>query len=134
MLDVGCGTGHLVHLIGSRGTGVDASLSMLSRATGSRVCAQAWSLPFPDTAFDTVVSTAFLGVICACHHRRDDSGVPPRDRLLEPLAPLSRVRRALALAPHPLTVDELSHAGVRVVDLQPPVLAGVYTPVVALPR
>lgn len=36
---------------------------MLSRATESRMCAQAGSLPFPDTAFDTVVRTDFLGVI-----------------------------------------------------------------------
>lgn len=66
ILDVGCGTGIFTMDILDRGalvTGVDLSLPMLKRAlsrtagTGfTGLCADMYSLPFPDNSFDKVFS------------------------------------------------------------------------------
>lgn len=74
ILDVACGTGFLtVHLPGEV-TGVDASPGMLAvaraRCPGARfIRADAFRLPFEDSAFDLVFTAHFYG-----HLRRGDRG------------------------------------------------------------
>src|SRR5690606_19863864 len=100
VLDVGCGPARLADAAHGPYVGVDVRLAMLTRAHGpDLVCADAAALPFPNRTFDTVVSTAFLGllspdrrhpILCemarVCTHRI---------RILEPVSPLSTARRAL---------------------------------------
>lgn len=59
-LDVGCGTGALHKLLGDDVIGVDLSLGMLARGSGSRVAGDVMRLPFHDGAFDVVASTSSL--------------------------------------------------------------------------
>jgi ubiquinone/menaquinone biosynthesis C-methylase UbiE len=68
VLELGCGTGNLQHLLAGRaGTiGLDASAQMLSRASQKLACsgrtirlvrALAQALPFPPASFDSLVAT-----------------------------------------------------------------------------
>src|SRR3954465_7812524 len=66
LLDVGCGTGNyaaeLSERCGCRVSGVDPSAAMLENASGAApwealFVGAAESLPFPDAAFDVVIST-----------------------------------------------------------------------------
>lgn len=76
-LDVGCGTGVLAARLSAAGwtmTGVDPSDGMLdvlrARTSGVRaVCASGTALPFPDDAFDLVLTVAAL------HHIADPGDV-----------------------------------------------------------
>ena len=64
VLDVGCGPARLADAVPGTYVGVDLRLEMLTRAHGPHlVCADAAALPFPNRTFDTVVSTAFLGLL-----------------------------------------------------------------------
>ena len=90
VLDVGCGTGILIHEISSRNptvrlAGVDPSSEMLAIARGrvdpSVKLEEAWAheLPYPPTTFDVVVSTN------AFHYFRDPhSALMEMRRVLKP--------------------------------------------------
>lgn len=139
VLDVGCGPARLADAVPGTYVGVDLRLAMLTRAHGPHlVCADAAALPFPNRMFDTVVSTAFLGllspdrrhpILCemarVCTHRI---------RILEPVSPLSTARRALTLSRQPIDIDELCDAGWHVRSVGPRVYAGAYTLVTAEPQ
>jgi SAM-dependent methyltransferase len=56
VLDLGCGDGYLLSLLGPHAIGVDISRDELARARHPRVQARAQALPFADGAFDAVVS------------------------------------------------------------------------------
>jgi ubiquinone/menaquinone biosynthesis C-methylase UbiE len=61
---VGCGPAILASQVGADYVGVDIRMAMLVRSDQARVvCADAAALPFADGQFDTVVSTAFLGLL-----------------------------------------------------------------------
>ena len=60
ILDVGCGTGAVQRQLGDHVVGVDLSEGMLARGAGARAAADVLSLPFPDHAFDIVVSISSL--------------------------------------------------------------------------
>lgn len=64
VLDVACGTGlisrDLERIAGARVTGLDQSLPMLSRGSGSRVAGKAERLPFPDASFDGLAFSYLL--------------------------------------------------------------------------
>lgn len=67
VLDVGCGTGRLVHFLSERGAqafGVDLAAEMLvigaGRAPGRLIRADARRLPFADASVDSAVSVATL--------------------------------------------------------------------------
>lgn len=139
ILDVGCGQASLATHTSGAYVGVDYRMAMLSRApTTSLVCADAEALPFRDGAFDTVVSTAFLG-LCTPAQR---TWILPEMarvcrgslRILEPIAPLDPIRRAVALSRQPVQLEELSRAGWLVSSVGPDSYAGVYTLVCATPR
>jgi SAM-dependent methyltransferase len=88
VLDVGCGTGNyasaLVAATGCRVSGVDPSPAMLDRAAGATTWeslqqANAESLPFPDAAFDVIISTDVI------HHIGDrDAYFAEAARVLRP--------------------------------------------------
>ncbi len=74
VLDVGCGTGALLERLAARGEaiGLDLSPGMLAKAArrqGERssgatlVCADVQQLPFPDGAFESVVSTFAVNAV-----------------------------------------------------------------------
>lgn len=72
VLDVGCGAGvtvaHLVHDLGLRAVGIDASPAQVARARAARadldfVVGRAESLPFADGAFDAVVAECVLSTL-----------------------------------------------------------------------
>jgi SAM-dependent methyltransferase len=52
VLDLGCGDGPLLRLLGPRAVGVDVSFDELQGANGAVVQARAQELPFGDAAFD----------------------------------------------------------------------------------
>ena len=56
VLDLGCGDGRLLALLGPRAVGLDISREELALANGPRVQGRAQALPFADRAFDAVVS------------------------------------------------------------------------------
>jgi len=57
ILDLGCGDGHLLSLLGPRAVGIDMSPEELALARGlPAVRGRAQELPFADGAFDAVVS------------------------------------------------------------------------------
>ena len=104
VLDVGCGTGSLAvvakRMVGPKGKvhGIDASVPMIARATAKahrrRVevhfdVASADALPFPDRAFDVVLSTVML------HHLSKTTRV----------AAVSEMRRVLRHTGRALLVD-----------------------------
>ncbi len=64
VLDVGCGDGLVSHRITTdlhkSVVAVDLSLTALRRVNGSRCCASAHQLPFPDRTFDLVMMTEIL--------------------------------------------------------------------------
>lgn len=138
VLDVGCGTAFLADHLGPAYVGVDCSLDMLTRAATTRViCADATALPIADQAFDTVVTTGFLGLleprVRAAVLRELARVCREEVRLLEPVAPINVVRRGIALSRHPLEMSELAHAGLTARIAGPALYAGVYTPVTAQP-
>lgn len=72
VLDVGCGAGvtvaHLVHGLGLRAVGIDASPAQVSRAREARpdldvVVGRAENLPFADGAFDAVLAECVLSTL-----------------------------------------------------------------------
>ena len=71
ILDVGCGPARLANGSHEHYVGVDRRMAMLSQGPGGTtlVCADAAALPFGDGTFDTVVSTALLG-LCLPAERR----------------------------------------------------------------
>jgi len=138
VLDVGCGTAAVATAVHADYTGVDRSLAMLERSEAARlICADCVALPFPDDSFDHVVSSAVLGLVPPSRRRfalREMARVARGDlRILEPVAPLGRLRRAIALSRHPLSVEELAAAGWRVDTIGPRLYAGTYTLVSATP-
>ncbi|MDQ3334189.1 MAG: class I SAM-dependent methyltransferase [Myxococcota bacterium] len=56
VLDLGCGDGHLLAMLGPRAVGLDISREELALANRPCVHARAQQLPFADRAFDAVVS------------------------------------------------------------------------------
>jgi SAM-dependent methyltransferase len=56
VLDLGCGDGHLVAMLGPHAVGVDISSEELTRSKRPCVQGRAQQLPFADRAFDAVVS------------------------------------------------------------------------------
>ncbi len=57
LLDVGCGTGHYLHLLNCQVVGVDPSLELLKKAKhGFFMQGRAENLPFKDNYFDYVIS------------------------------------------------------------------------------
>lgn len=65
-LDVACGTGFLTRFLRGRVTGLDQSARMLEIAScrvpgGEMVVGDGLALPFPDGAFDRVVTSHFYG-------------------------------------------------------------------------
>lgn len=94
ILDVGCGTGVLaarIQALGATVTGVDPAPGMISQARRSRRTrghlefhvAAAENLPFPDAAFDAVVSAASM------HHWSDPArGLREVSRVLRPVGRL----------------------------------------------
>ena len=56
VLDLGCGDGHLLSLLGPRAVGIDIAAEELALARHPRVQARAQALPFADGAFDAIVS------------------------------------------------------------------------------
>jgi len=56
LLDVGCGTGLALNFFKVKSVGVDNSYSMLKKASGNVIKANAENLPFKDKTFDTVIS------------------------------------------------------------------------------
>jgi SAM-dependent methyltransferase len=52
VLDVACGDGTLLALLGSEAVGLDVSTAELRHARGSVVCGRAQELPFADASFD----------------------------------------------------------------------------------
>ena len=76
VLDVGCGAGatvaHLVHDLGLRASGIDASPAQVARAREARpdldvVVGRAESLPFEDEAFDAVLAECVLSTLSDAH-------------------------------------------------------------------
>lgn len=137
VLDMGCGTAYLATLLGDRYVGLDRSLTMLVRAPGRVVAAEAAAAPFGDAAFDTVISTGFLGLLdvgtraaVLSQMARVTRG---RVRVLEPVARHTRWP-LLALARHPLGLEEFTRAGLEVTGVGPLRYAGVYTTVCATRR
>ena len=88
VLDVGCGPGHLTRRLAALGfdaTGIDLDPAMIERAAargddGARyLAADVASLPFPDDAFDLVVSTLSM------HHWDDaHAGLVEIGRVVRP--------------------------------------------------
>jgi ubiquinone/menaquinone biosynthesis C-methylase UbiE len=117
VLDVGCGTGNyaavLTQATGCRMTGVDPSRSMLERAREaapweSLAQGSAESLPFPDGAFDLVMSTDVI------HHVGDREAyfreaarvLRPRGSIVTVTDSHDDIRRRRPLASHfPETVE-----------------------------
>ena len=138
VLDVGCGPATLSECVTGGYVGVDIRMAMLSRADGtSVVCADAAALPFPGGAFDTVVSTAFLGLL-RLHAREKVLYEMARVcrgslRILEPVAPRGLITRGLTLSRDPLSLDELRRAGWHIDVVEPGIYAGLYTLVRARP-
>ena len=63
VVDVGCGTGLLMSLLGRRGmsvVGVDVSAAPLQQGVGARVRADAAKLPFPDDSVGVVAALYML--------------------------------------------------------------------------
>lgn len=60
LLDVGCGTGFSLDFFGCQATGVDPSIKLLKQATHKVIEAKAERLPFPDKAFDIVISVTAI--------------------------------------------------------------------------
>lgn len=135
VLDVGCGPGYLGSVLAARGVtsvGVDVSHAMLQRASAGVarsaplvVCGDVERLPFPDGAFDVVVSAGLLGLLAPPMRRRalvEMARVGRGDlRLIEPVHLRGRPRhamasRVLALAPAgPLEERDFAAAGLDVV-------------------
>ncbi len=138
VLDVGCGPARLADAAHGPYVGVDVRWAMLTHARSRVVCAEAAALPFPDRTFDTVVSTAFLGLLSPdCRHPilcEMARVCWQRIRILEPVRPLSIPLRALTLSRQPLDIAELCDAGWRVRSVGPRIYAGAYTLVTAEPR
>jgi ubiquinone/menaquinone biosynthesis C-methylase UbiE len=87
VLDVGCGTGHAIHVLSGMGykcTGVDAAEDMLSIARRENPnirfeSADARALPFEDNSFDMVISIEVLRYI-----REREKSVTEIFRVLKP--------------------------------------------------
>lgn len=65
-IDVGTGSGRYLSILasaGARAVGVDLSRAMLTRSSGTRICADAYSLPFRRGAFDLVNASLMAGDI-----------------------------------------------------------------------
>ena len=139
ILDVGCGPARLANGSHEHYVGVDRRMAMLSQGPGGTtlVCADAAALPFGDGTFDTVVSTALLGLCLPAERRpilREMARVCRGTlRILEPIAPLDPVRRAVALSRQPVRLEELRTAGWHVTCVGQDNFAGVYTLVCATP-
>lgn len=135
VLDVGCGPARPARWIPGY-VGVDATASMLPGHGARVVCARADHLPFPDGTFDVVMSAAFLGLLptgLRADALREMARVCRGElRMLEPLAPLSGVRRRLTLS-RPVAVEEFTAAGLTIQHVGRPRFAGMYTPVTAQP-
>lgn len=72
LLDVGCGDGALTNPLGETYdvTGVDLSQAALAHVTTKKVLASATDLPFPDGAFDLVLSSQVLEHLDDADYRR----------------------------------------------------------------
>jgi demethylmenaquinone methyltransferase/2-methoxy-6-polyprenyl-1,4-benzoquinol methylase len=106
-LDVACGTGFLTRHLRGVAVGLDRSAAMLAvtrgRGVGSVLIADALALPFPDRAFDRVLTGHFYGHL-------------PPDERAEFLAEATRVAGELVV------VDSAVRAGVEAEQWQERVL------------
>lgn len=134
VLDMGCGTGFVATLLGHRCVGLDRNPAMLARARGPVVVADAAAAPFADAAFDTVISTAFLGLLDPDRRGRvlpEMARVTRGEiRVLEPVAGHTRWPW-LALSRRPLEPAEFAAAGLEVLSVGPARYLGVYAAVTA---
>ena len=112
-LDVGCGTGRLLHALTAssiRAVGVDANPAMLDLARSlltappPLVAALAERLPFADAAFDGAAATSFMGCVA------------------DPLPMLAELRRVVR--PDGLLVVTCTNAGSALLRLNYAVRAG----------
>ncbi len=149
VLELGCGPAHLARDLQVRGVeyvGLDRNPAMLGRArrTAHRlVRADAAALPFRDRCVDVVVATGVLALLTPQVRHvvlREVARVCRGEvLLLEPFLradhPANPVRaRLMAFAADgPIQLDELTSVGLRPELLGPPRLAGVYSPVRAVP-
>ena len=156
LLDIGCGPAYLAPGLLARGigyTGLDRNAAMLARARRRTtspagkvplVRSDATALPFRTGSFDVVIAAGVLGLF-DLHSRqaalREMARVTCGEiRLLEPFhrpgAPPHTLRaRVIGLVPdRPLYLTELAEAGLIPEVHGPPLLAGVYSRVHALPR
>ena len=156
LLDVGCGPAYLAPGLLARGigyAGVDRNAAMLARArrritpSAGKVPllrSDATALPFRTGSFDVVIAAGVLGLL-DLHSRQAALHEMARVtrgeiRLLEPFrrpgAPPHTIRaHVIGLVPdRPLDVTELADAGLIPKVHGPPLLAGVYSRVHALPR
>lgn len=60
VLDVGCGPGFAAELMDANITGIDPSEELLKRCPFKAVKGRAEELPFPDNAFDVVISVTAI--------------------------------------------------------------------------
>lgn len=156
LLDIGCGPAYLAPGLLARGigyTGVDRNAAMLAQArrrmtppagTVPVVRSDATALPFRTGSFDVVIAAAVLGLL-DLHSRqaalREMTRVTRGEiRLLEPFRrpgtpPHTLRAHVIGLVPdRPLDLTELDEAGLIPEMHGPPLLAGVYSRVHALPR
>ena len=156
LLDVGCGPAYLAPGLLARGigyAGIDRNAAMLAQArrriTPSAgkvplIRSDATALPFRTGSFDIVMAAGVLGLL-DLHSRqaalREMARVTRGEvRLLEPFrrpgAPPHTLRaRVIGLVPdRPIDLTELADAGLIPEVHGPPLLAGVYSRVHALPR
>ena len=156
LLDIGCGPAYLAPGLMARGigyTGVDRNATMAARArrrvassTGRGLVVQAdvTALPFRENSFDIVVAAAVLGLLDLRSRQaalREIARVARREiRLLEPFrragAPSRNLRAHVIglVRERSLELTELAEAGLVPEVKGPPLLAGVYSKVHAVPR
>ncbi len=156
LLDIGCGPAYLAPGLLARGidyVGVDRNAAMVARARrriapsagkGLVVRADATALPFRTGSFDVVIAAGVLGLL-DLHSRqaalREMARVTRGEiRLLEPFrrpgAPPRSLRAHVIglVSDRPLDLTELAEVGLVPKVHGPPLLAGVYSRVDALPR
>jgi ubiquinone/menaquinone biosynthesis C-methylase UbiE len=150
VLELGCGPAHLAPELQARGVeyvGLDRNPTMLRRArrtTHRVVRADAEALPFRDHCVDVVVATGVLALLTSpVRHvvlqevarvcRGEVLLLEPFLRADHPTSP-ARARLLAFAADGPLHLDELTSVGLRPELLGPPRLAGVYSPVRAVPE
>ena len=156
LLDIGCGPAYLAPGLLARGigyAGVDRNAAMVARArrriapsagNGLVVRADATALPFRTGSFDIVLAAGLLGLL-DLHSRqtalREMARVTRGEiRLLEPFrrpgTPPHTLRAHVIglVRDRPLDLTELAEAGLIPEMHGPPLLAGVYSRVHALPR